>query len=410
MTTPDLSNVRAPAVQKPHWIRRRRTALVCVAILATISGGLLWRRGPRPDADYRTECRKLSDDSAWGELRLLASEWSEVSVMPDEAYLYLAESQLESGEPLLALETLLKVPAKSPRSFAALITACNLQFGDLNRPLDGVETLKLMIQRKPSSISSHQRLIFFYAVTLQRNLMLAAIDDAIKAQAEPPDAYVYLMLSDHLSFTNGFTKNSEWLRSDPDSEVFQTARIVQLIENVEAAESPTAKAALGKYLETFEELLQKFPQNTVLLRFAIERAVVQFDVEKVGRFVKQLPPGNRDSVLLRQRAWLKFQLDAFDECQELLNQSLSENALDWHTWHELSVCRRRLGEIDGAKQASKIALVGKALRKGLLQMEDASAITGDTLEQFARYAESCGDTRVSSAILTRLHSLGQVPN
>ncbi|MGB4709881.1 MAG: tetratricopeptide repeat protein [Fuerstiella sp.] len=402
-------NVSIPDNKHPGAKRRARLIVAGIALLLGVSLACHWVTRTKTDEQYRIECKTLSDTSQWNKLEQLAREWTGVSAMPDEAYLYLAEAQFESGQTQQALETLVLVPAKSPRSFAALITACNLQFGELNRPMDGVETLKLMIKRKPTSISSRQRLIFFYAITLQRQEMLNAIYDAIEFRAEPPDAYVYLMLADHLSFTNGFARNSEWLESDPDSEVFQVARIVQLIDNIETTENDHAKAVLERYLQTFNELRQKHPQNTVLLVTAVERAAKQFNVSEVDTLIQQVPLEQQDSVILRWKAWVQFQQDAFESCQELLHQSLSQYPLDWHTWHELSACRRRLGDIEGASQAAEIALIGKALRKEMLQLDDASAISTDTLRRLQQYAERCGEHRASLAIGTRLYGLKQAP-
>ncbi|MEQ9411125.1 MAG: hypothetical protein RIK87_25660 [Fuerstiella sp.] len=391
--------------------RRRRRLMGVIGVAVLLLGGLslvpllTWS-----DEQYRARCRELSDAEQWDQLQKVAADWVSAASMPDEAYIYLADAQLNSGQPLLAIENLLRVPPQSHRSFAALITACNLQFGPVNRPLDGVRTLELMIQQRPSSISSHQRLIFFYAVTLQRNRMLAAIYDAIRAGAEPPDAYGYLILADHLSFSNGFTKNSEWLKSDPEAEVFQAARIVQLIDQVKSSEDPAAGAALERYVESFEQLRQKYPENLVLLRSAIERAAENYDIEQVESLLNQVPAGTTDSVILRHQGWLKFQQDQFQDARRLLEQSLSEHALDWHAWHELAACHRRLGNLTEAEEASEIAITGKALRKELLQLEDAAAVSADLLARIGRYAESCGEQRVSAAIHRRLYAMGQVPN
>ena len=150
--------------------------------------------------------------------------------------------------------------------------------------------------------------------------MLEEIYQAIADQSEPPDTYVYLLLSDKLNFSNGFTKNTEWLQSDPESEVFQVARIVQLIKSVEQSENQRLKDGLGQYFETFETLRKQFPENAVLLQFALSRVVDEFDLEEAERLVAQIPAENRDSVLLRRKAWLKFQQGEFEECRTLLEQ------------------------------------------------------------------------------------------
>ena len=113
-------------------------------------------------------------------------------------------------------------------------------------------------------------------------------------------------------------------------------------------------------------------------------------------------------MLLRQRGWLKFQQEEFEHCKTLLEDSLRINPLDWHAWHELAACRRRLGDLAGSTDASQIALDGKELRKKLLQMSDAAAIQPDTLAEIAKYAKACGDQQTANAIFRRVRLLQQV--
>lgn len=361
----------------------------------------------RSDDEFRILCKKLRENETWPELIECATEWSKTTEMPDEALLFLAEGEFELGNPLKAIECLLSVPEESSRCFPALIAACDLQFGELNRPLDGVVTLQRMISRNPSSISSRQRLIFFYAMTLQREKMLDAILDAIRARAEPPDVYAYLMIADELSFSNGFSKNSEWLKSDPDSELFSVARTVQLLNGLESSDSPENNQALTRCRETYEGLRKKYPQNFTLLEAAISRAASEFDLATVQELITQAP-NPKTSVILRWEGWLNFQNDEFEQSLAALQQSIEAFPLDWETWHQLSACKRRLGDTEGASSAAQIAIAGKAIRKTVLQLEDVSAIRPETLESIASFAASCGMDEVSLAILTRLRA-GQTP-
>lgn len=396
---------RLPGSRQWLWGKFAVAAVLTLTVIVLMVNYLTWT-----DEQYRERCRSLSDAEQWDDLEELATEWAASSSMPDEALINLADAQLNSGKPLKAVESLLQVPRRSRRSFAALITACNLQFGPLNRPLEGVDTLKRMISQKPSSISSHQRLIFFYAVTLQREKMLKAIYDAIQLRAEPPDAYSYLMLADHLSFTNGFARNTEWLNENPGTEVFEVARIVQLIDQVQTSENADQAAGLDRFFATFQQLRRKYPRNLVLLRFGLEQATREFDVDEVAQLLRQAPARTEDSVILRYRGWLKFQQGDFEAALKQFQASLQQHALDWNTWHQLAACHRRLGDLENAEEAAARALTGKALRKELMQLENAAAISADLLARIGRYAEDCGENRVSSAIHHRLFAMGQVPN
>lgn len=394
------SEITAP----PRWPRRLALAIVAGLVVAALLYAFIPRRS---DESYEQECRELADAEQWDRLKDLAAEWSDTTENPDHALIYLAEGQLQSGDPMRAVETLLSVPIRSSKSYAALVTACNLQFGPLNRPLDGVETLKIMAQQNPGSAGTRMRLIFFYAVTLQRREMLDAIYDAIAHRAEPSDAYAYLLIADRLALTNGFAKSSEWLKSDPDSELLKAARMVHLMQNVGAAENPALQEKMGEYVKSFEKLRDEYPHNVPLLCHALERAIEAYDVEAVERLVADIPSGTRDSVILRQMAWLKSEHGEFEEARDLLEQSLSEHLVDWHTWHDLAACRRRLGDAEGAAEASENAITGKALRKAVMQLDGTSDLSPDLLNRIAKYAENCGDWRVNTAILQRLAAMSR---
>lgn len=395
------------STSKPRVLRP--VALLAVVVTVGLLIVLIYRLlTTKSDDEFRNLCKELRENESWPKLVECASEWSKTTEIPDEAILFLAEAEFELGSPVRAIEYLLSVPEESSRCFPALIAACDLQFGELNRPMDGVATLERMIKKTPSSISSRQRLIFFYAMTLQREKMLDAIFDAIRAKAEPPDGYAYLMIAEELSFSNGFTKNSEWLKSDPDSELFSVARTVQLLNGLESSDSPQNNQALIRCRETYQGLLKQYPQNSTLLEAEISRAAAEFDLAKVQELINQATDP-KTSVILRWQGWVSFQNDEFQQSLAALKQSLEAFPLDWEAWHQLSACKRRLGDTEGASSAAQIAIVGKAIRKTVLQLENVSAISPETLKSMASYTASCGMDEVSLAILMRLRA-GQTPN
>jgi tetratricopeptide (TPR) repeat protein len=385
----------------------RNWGTIVLGVVATSAALIpIWHYKFKSDDAFLNRCRELRNAEDWNELRAVAADWISTTSRPGDAWMFLADAQAQSGDPLQAIQSLLSVPEDNPKAFEALIIACNMQFDQLNRPLDGVETLHRMIRMRPSSISSRQRLIFFYAVTLQRSLMLSAIYDAIDAGAEPPDAYVYLMLSDHLSFTNGFAANTEWMASDPDNVVFQAARVIQAIDDIESRDD-TDRTVVSRYLDTIGDLRKKHPENQTLLRFAFERAVIEFDLARAEELAEEVSADTQDSVLLRLMGWLAFQQGDFERSEDLLSRSIDVFPLDWHTWHELAACRRRLKNPEGAKMAEEAALFGKAIHKEIRQLEDASRIPTEALMRLLSYATQCGDKRITAVLTHRLVTLGQ---
>lgn len=360
------------------------------------------------DTEFRELCEQLVEQEDWAQLKTAATTWKKSTEIVDEPITFLAEAEYQSGNPETAVQHLLSVPRGNRRSFSSLIAASEIQFEQLNRPLDGVSTLERMIEQRPWSTTSHQRLIFFYAITLQREKMLAAIDRAISMKAEPPDAYVYLLLAGKLSFSNGFAKNSQWLKTSPESELFQVARVIQLLDSVKTSDNEATVSTLPQYRSTFDALRKKYPQNIALLTYAVEEAAAEFDIEAVADLLSRVAEKADDSVLLKWRGWLHLQNGQDEEALAALLQSIEKFALDWRTWHDLAACYRKLGQLDEAARTQQIATVGKQLRKEVLQLKNAALISPETLEKLASYAASCGEDRVAVAILLRLRG-GQTP-
>lgn len=396
-------------VNMPESLNRSTLRVLFFVILVSVIGVsvFLWTQ-QKSDQQFLESCQKFDDEEAWQELKNEASLWIAQADQPDEALTFMAEAEYQLGRPEEAVKHLLQVPRGSKRRFRSFIAASGIQFSELNQPLAGIETLKRMIKMRPSSTTSHQRLIFFYAVTLQRELMLAAIEDAIASNAEPPDAYVYLLLAGKLSFSNGFAKNSEWLRSDPKSELFRAARIIQLLDSVKTSESQQRQRATQEYWKVFHDLRDEYPQNIVLAIYEIEQAAEEFDLDRVRSLMDEIPESRLDPVLLKWKGWLELESSQPQIAEGLLLRSIEGFRLDWRVWHDLASCRRRLGDLNGAEQAEQIARVGKELRKEVLQLKNAALIESKTLEKLASYAASCGDNRIALAILKRLRR-GQRP-
>lgn len=399
------------------WLK----ALIVVVLIGGGAFGIAHIRGEaggKPDAEFQSECEHLYEEENWEELNQLANDWLQ---QPDltlsgraEALLFAADAELQSGNGSRAVEHLLSVPKSHPKAYQSMLAACNLQFGELNQPQKGVETLKLMLAENPNSIGSWQRLIFFYAMTLQRQKMIDAIFESIRTRSDPPDAYAYLAMADSLSFTNGFEKNSNWLRSDPTNEVFQSARVIHLIDSLKSRgfdkkSEDRAGPALKKYFQVFNELRQKHPSSIVLLRYEIKQAIEEFDVEKVEQLLSEIPNSNNDSVLFRYKGWLKFQQNDFDAARNLFLQSIEEFPLDWKSWNELASCYRRLGNLEKSKEAMEVALLGKAIRKEVMQLDNTAKITTPQLKKIQEYAALAGAPMVSERIRIRVDLQQQTP-
>ena len=75
-------------------------------------------------------------------------------------------------------------------------------FGQLSQPAEAVRTLERILAINPGSCDAHQRLTFYYAITLQRMKTAAETRRTIEIGCDLPETYVYLMGADWLILAN----------------------------------------------------------------------------------------------------------------------------------------------------------------------------------------------------------------
>ncbi len=398
--------------------RRRRLVLVAVtigigALLAgLVSVPLLEQQRLRLNAEALAACKAATTAQDWPRLQQLAEQWLQRSPEEADAWLMLGEARSQQRDPVGAAEALCRVKDSNRKVYSALLIASDLQFGEGNRPLDGVRTVQRWIGLRPDSITARQRLLYYYAVTHQRELLLKGIREAIAHQAEPPDVYIYLMLADHLGFSNGLPKLQKWLQSAPDAEELRVAVILQRSQMVEDSANPEQEAPAEREarLRELAELAAAYPSNPALFRYQCERAMKDFDFAQLGKLLEAAPATvTDDSLTWRYRGWHAAQIGQFETAASHLRRSIELFPMDWHTWQELANVERRRGQLDEAEKAAKLALEGKELRKVVVQLPDVRSASTALLQRIGKYAEETGDPAVAAEIRLRLQEWQQRP-
>ena len=388
--------------RRPAFRARRGIGVVLIATI--LIAGLRWHRQSR-EADFRRECRYAFETEDWATLGEASAQWQAFNPASEDALLYLAEFRARSGDMAAAVDLLTSLPDESDKTVAALMTAVDIQFQELQRPLDGLNTLDRLIRLAPEVSGFRRRQLFFYAMTLQRTKLIAAIRSSIEDRAEPPEAYVYLVLAGNLSFTNGVGVTQRWLSASPEETTFQIAFQIQKADFLSLMDAPTeqSRRELESTWKSLDRLLEQNPTNPILVRHRLFRAAADDDSSEVGRLLSQLPDEAwDDSVFLRYRAWFSHRQGQLDEAEESYRRSLQVFPMDWQTWQGLAEVLRRKGSFDRAEEAQKIALEGKELRKTLVQQPDAAEIQLEHLARIEEFARHCGDRTVSKAISKRL--------
>lgn len=242
-------------------------------------------------------------------------------------------------------------------------------------------------------------------MTLQRNRMIAAIDDAIQHDAEPRESYVYLMLADHITFTNAPLTLQKWLQSAPDDEHFRVARVLQTLDQIELAETKPAPAMVERTEQELANLIETYPNNLALFRFQLARAAGEFDLQEMERLLRNSPAGwEQDSVIWRQRGWYALQQGDVMAAQRALESARELLPLDWRIWNDLSQVTRRLGDTQLAEEYGRIALEGKELRQEIVQLPAANQISYELLSRLQQYAARCGAEVIAAQLLERIQT------
>ena len=390
---------------------RKRLVLSLGAVVVIVVACVVGRSAYDKWVEHReealkTQCRATYESDDWDRLEQLAREWLDLNPESADAWIFLADAAKQRNDLEHTVEYLKRVPRSDPKVVDALAEAINIEFGPLNRPLEGARLCEEVLGMAPRTPIPRQRLIFFHALTLQRVKMIAQIRQALELQCEAPEAYAYLVLSDHLSFTNGFKLNSQWLQEAPESELFLVARAVQMSETLSKLEDQTLESDEQRSERTklMNQYLKQYPSNPPLLRHFLALAVEQSDIAEVGRLLKQVAPeSSEDSVFWRYRGWYYAAVEDFEQAEVAYRKAGMLFRLDWHVWHELAAVLRRKGELDEAEYLERVALEGKTLRKELMQLPDVSKLTPEILERIGNYAEHCGDNLVAEAVRDRLH-------
>ena len=355
----------------------------------------------KKEALYRVDCLAAHNKYDWDKVESIAREWTAWNASTSDGWLLLGDALQQRADYAAAVDALLNVPEESPKAAAAYLEASHILFGPAGQPLKGIEICRRVVEIDPTSVDAWRRLIFFYAITLQRTAMLTEIENAIRAQAAPPEAYVYLVLADHLMFTNGVELTSRWGAAQPDVDLFYVARSIHLNETLDRAESQDAEpqSARDARRKSLAGLLSQFPGSPQLLRHFLNRYVLDTQTEEVGRILAMLPQESAgDSLFWRFRGWYLSQQGQLEQAAEAYRTSLELHAFDWRARFELSDVERQLGNADEARELRAVGLMGKELRKELTQLPNALEVPRELMQRIELYARRCGERPIADAI------------
>ena len=392
--------------------RRIGRALVTGALLAAGLLGLWgwnkWREAL--PASLRQQARQAAARGRWQEAASLAARRIELDPHDGEAWLLQARAAHEQHNLAESARILAAVPEDCPQKEEALRALVELQMGPQNAPLAAEQTLRQMLDRDPLSEFAHQRLIFFYAITLQRQKMVRQIRRAMQLQREPIEAYTYLFFADELDFTNGAEVNRRWLAGDPNSELFRVAEAFNIAKAL-AGGAPRDELEVVQRIRrmadglerVMAELLQRYPRNLELLAWHVERAIERGDLDGTVEHLARLPPeADLDNRFWRFSGWAKARLGFQGEALADYDHALQLHPLDWSTRNLKAGLRRAQQEFDDVDKLQQLVTTARELARAVKVLPDGRSVPASLLARLADFAMECGDELYATSLRRRL--------
>ncbi|QDU11586.1 tetratricopeptide repeat protein [Gimesia aquarii] len=359
---------------------------------------------------YQT--KRLKEDSnqllkaeKWAAAEETARKWTVRAPDNSDAWLALAEACRKQNQFAETADALGRLSDSDPRILKALALKTDLLLSELHDPIKTIETCNRMLKIDPKVDLARQRLIYIYSMMLLRLKMVDQIRQAINLNCEPPEAYVYLLLSDSLNFSNGAPLINSWLQNYPDNEDLQVAMAIYIARSSsnQSLRLKDSQLISGGDQSLISNCLKKYPQNREVLAYFLEKSLEEGNLDRVAELFESAPDDvEQDSRFWRFKSRYLALNNQLDLAEESYRQALKLNPYDWRARLGLAEILRRKGKVSEAKKMARLGSQGKAFSKQLKQLENANSINRELLQEIGQYAHECGDIAVETAIQNRL--------
>lgn len=399
----------------------RRSLMIAGVVASVIAVGLLVHRGwkQRQCERLRQACRAARVLGNWAELERLATAWSDLDSRAGDPVLFAAEAAVGRKAVDRAAEYLDHIPDDDPRAVEALLQRVDMLFGDCARPFAAAETCERILSLVPSCGPAHRRLIFFYAVTLQRTRLAEQSRRAIAAGGDIPETYLYLVGSDWLTLSNTTRVTTRWLEHHPDEELFlvAAARGDVATRGLDGSiddggeggegdmESDTENGSVRStsHDQRLRALLERFPTNPELLAYFLQGASTEGDIDEVTHLLARVPAtSGDDNRFWRFKGWAHAARDEAEEAQTAYGRALELNPFDFASRHQLAEVLRTRGLPDAAAPEAALAAEGRSLRRAILEQQDIGSVPPAVLARVQRFMRASGADRVADRLSARM--------
>ncbi|MEZ6128290.1 MAG: hypothetical protein R3C59_06390 [Planctomycetaceae bacterium] len=381
-------------------------AIVCTAIVVVASVTWKWS-SDRRHTEFQQSAKKAVLTHQWKKLHEISTTWLRWDPTDDDAKVYYAEACVQLEDFKTAAEVLGHINSDYQGYLAALGTRAEILFSELNQPLEAVDIWNLMLEKEPAANVPQQRLIYWYALTLQRKKLVDQIQAAAIAGSEPREAYAYLVLSDDLNFSDGLETVTRWRSQYPEDQILEVAQAVYAAKVTSSRSLPKfgTSTVMPGDRSLVDRCREKYPNALEPLALLIDLAVFEGDESEVRRLLNDAPAAaEADGRFWRFRGWLLTANMSFDAAEQSLQRAIDLNPWDWRARLFLADVLRKLGQQEKATEVGELAMAGKTLHSRLLESPNARELSLELVDQIYSHLQQTGPKAICEALAKRLNS------
>ncbi len=401
---------------------------VSVAFLAGYQTLMWWK--------LRTVQRRSMEAHAsaqWDQLAQLATIWLDWSPGDAQATLFAAIAAENRNSTLQALQLYEAVPADAPLAYSRARTRLAQLAFAADSPRDVESYLTAAIESDPTNPLARSERLRYLGITFQQTRARAEALAAIRAQADSPSAYVYLVATDLVTYRGGEATTARWAAEASEPELFAVASFMHavkqesLAETSAPAENPASAQSPSSALDTnsssssqvpasstatleqrFADLNQRYPNNLDLRFYQMERALESGDRAALKQSLASLPSSAADDPRAwRLRGqWLQLE-DRLQDAWAAYQTAIEKNPYDTRPYQFQSEIARLQGNEDEAKRLQQIAATGNQMRRVIYAHQSIDQLDVTAFNAMAEFAELVKQPEVAQQIKRRMQSMAQ---
>ncbi|APZ91373.1 tetratricopeptide repeat protein [Fuerstiella marisgermanici] len=355
---------------------------------------------------FERDARKAVLKGDWTTLKTISEDWLRWDPATNDGKAYYAEACVQLEDYQAAVDALHHVSEDYHGYLSAQAMRAEILFSDLNQPLEAIDVWNKILTLEPAADVPHQRLIYWYAMTLQRQKLVEQIIAAAKHKAEPREAYAYLVLADDLNFSDGLATVTRWLSQYPDNQILEVAQAVYAAKVTSSRSLPKfgTSTVMPGDRSLVDRCHEKYPEALEPLALLIELAIFDGDSEKVRSLLGKAPANaENDGRFWRFRGWLLTAGKSFEAAATSLRRAIELGPWDWRARLFLADVLRKQGKNEEAATVGELAMQGKTLHGKLLQSPNARDLSLELVNEIYAHLEQTGPDVVQNALASRLN-------